>query len=236
MSDVFIDAADGGRFGAYCAMPAGEGPAPAIIVIIEIRGLNKNMRAICDDYASRGFIAVVPDLLWRFEPGLDYDPDTEKGWEKAMAIHAAFDEAGAVDDLIATLGWVRRQPRSNGVAGFLGYCLGGKLAYLMATRSDAQASVGYYGVGIDRALSEAGNVTHPLMLHLAGDDRFVPPEAQRKIVGRLATIPDAEAHIYPGADHAFARQDGIRFHAEAAALADARTVAFFDRTLKASQP
>jgi len=236
MSDVVIDAADGGRFGAYCAMPAGEGPAPAIIVIIEIRGLNKNMRAICDDYASRGFIAVVPDLLWRFEPGLDYDPDTEKGWEKAMAIHAAFDEARAVDDLIATLGWVRRQPRSNGVAGFLGYCLGGKLAYLMATRSDAQASVGYYGVGIDRALSEAGNVTHPLMLHLAGDDRFVPPEAQRKIVGRLATIPDAEAHIYPGADHAFARQDGIRFHAEAAALADARTVAFFDRTLKASQP
>jgi len=236
MNDVVIDATDSGRFGAYCALPEGDGPAPAIIVIIEIRGLNRNMRAICDDYASRGFIAVVPDLLWRIEPGLDYDPDTEKGWEKAMAINAAFDEAKAIDDLTATLNWVRRQPRSNGVAGILGYCLGGKLAYLMATRSDAQASVGYYGIGIDHALNEADDVTHPLMLHLAGDDRFVPPEAQRKIVGRLAMIPDAEAHIYPGADHAFARQDGIRFHAEAAALADARTVAFFDRTLKASQP
>jgi carboxymethylenebutenolidase len=233
MNEVLIDAADGGRFGAYCALPAGDGPAPAIVVIIEIRGLNRSMRAICDDYASRGYIAVVPDLLWRIEPGLDYDPDTEEGWKKAMAINAAFDEAKAIDDLTATLDWVRRQPRSNGIAGILGFCLGGKLAYLMATRSDAQASVGYYGIGIDRALDEADTVTHPLMLHLAGDDRFVPPEAQRKIVGRLATIPDAEAHIYPGADHAFARKDGVRFLAEAAALADGRTVSFFERNLKA---
>ena len=191
------------------------------------------MRAICDDYASRGFIAVVPDLLWRIEPGLDYDPDTEDGWKKAMAINAAFDEAKAIDDLTATLNWVRRQPCSNGIAGILGFCLGGKLAYLMAARSDAQASVGYYGIGIDRALGEAANIARPLMLHLAGDDRFVPPEAQRKIVGRLATIPDAEAHIYPGADHAFARKDGVRFLAEAAVLADGRTVSFFERNLKA---
>jgi carboxymethylenebutenolidase len=233
MNEVLIDAADGGRFGAYCALPAGDGLAPAIVVIIEIRGLNRSMRAICDDYASRGYIAIVPDLLWRIEPGLDYDPDTEEGWKKAMAINAAFDEAKAIDDLTATLDWVRRQPRSNGIAGILGFCLGGKLAYLMATRSDAQASVGYYGIGIDRALDEADTVTHPLMLHLAGDDRFVPPEAQRKIVGRLATIPDAEAHIYPGADHAFARKDGVRFLAEAAALADGRTVSFFERNLKA---
>ena len=233
MNNAVIDAADGGRFGAYCALAAGDGPAPAIVVIIEIRGLNRNMRAICDEYAARGYIAVVPDLLWRIEPGLDYDPDTEEGWKKAMAINAAFNEAKAIDDLIATLNWVRRQPRSNGIAGILGFCLGGKLAYLMATRSDAQASVGYYGIGIDRALGEADNVTHPLMLHLAGEDRFVPPEAQRKIVGRLATIPDAEAHIYPGADHAFARRDGVRFLAEAAALADGRTVSFFERNLKA---
>jgi carboxymethylenebutenolidase len=232
-AEIVIDAADGGQFGAYSALPPGDGPAPALVVIIEIRGLNANMRAICDDYAARGYIAVVPDLLWRIEPGLDYDPDTEKGLEKAMAINAAFDEAKAVDDLIVTFGWVRRHPRSNGIAGVLGYCLGGKLAYLMAARSDAQSSVGYYGIGIDRALGEADNVSHPLMLHLAGDDRFVPPEAQRKIVGRLQQVRNAEAHVYPGADHAFARKDGVRFHAEAAALADSRTIAFFERNLKA---
>jgi carboxymethylenebutenolidase len=231
MSNVVIQAADGGAFGAYCASPPGNGPAPAIVVIIEIRGLNANMRAICDDYAARGYIAVCPDLLWRIEPGLDYDPDTEKGWDKAMAINAAFDEAKAIDDLTAALNWVRRHDRSNGVAGVLGFCLGGKLAYLMATRSSADASVGYYGIGIDRALGEADAITHPLMLHLAGEDRFVPPEAQGKITGRLATVADTEAYIYPGADHAFARKDGVRFHAEAAALADARTADFLDRHL-----
>jgi carboxymethylenebutenolidase len=228
-----IEAADGGRFGAYLALPPGDGPAPAIVVIIEIRGLNANMRAICDAYAARGYIAVVPDLLWRIEPGLDYDPDIPAGWEKAMAINAAFDETKAIDDLKATLDWVRRQPRSNGVAGMLGFCLGGKLAYLMATRSSADASVGYYGIGIDKALAEADAITRPLMLHIAGEDRFVPPAAQRKIAGRLATVADAEAHIYPGADHAFARKGGVRFDAQAAALADARTAAFLDTHLKA---
>jgi carboxymethylenebutenolidase len=234
---VEINAADGGRFGAYLAVPAEDGPvgdrtAPALVVIIEIRGVNDNIRAICDAYASRGYLAIAPDILWRIEPGLDYDPDTEDGWKKAMAINAAFDEAKAVDDLATTLDWIRRHPRSNGVAGVLGYCLGGKLAYLMAARTDSQASVGYYGIGIDRALEEAGSIAHPLMLHIAGEDRFVPPEAQRTIVDRLATVPGAEAHIYPGADHAFARRDGVRFLAQAAALADARTQAFLDRNLK----
>jgi len=230
--NVDIPADGGGTFGAYLALPPGDGPAPALVVAIEIRGLNANMRAICDEYAARGYIAVCPDLLWRIEPGLDYDPDTKEGWEKAMAINAAFDEAKAIDDLKATLDWVRQQPRSNGTAGVLGFCLGGKLAYLMATRSDANASVSYYGIGIDKALGEADAIAHPVMLHIAGEDRFVPPEAQRKIAGRLATIQGAEAHIYPGADHAFARKDGVRFLAEAAALADGRTVAFLDRWLK----
>ncbi len=232
MSKPTIKAADGGTFGGYLALPPGDGPAPAVIVILEIRGVNANLRAICDDYASRGYIAVAPDLLWRVQPDLDYDPDSPEGWDLAMKIHAAFDEGKAVEDLKATLDWVRAHPRSNGVAGCLGYCLGGKLAYFMATRTDVDASVGYYGVAIEKALDEAAHITHPVLQHIAGDDRFVPPEGQRQIVERLATVPDAEAYIYPGADHAFARKDGIRYLPEAAALADARTVEFLDRYLK----
>jgi carboxymethylenebutenolidase len=231
MSKARIDVLDG-AFNAYVALPPGDGPAPAIVVILEIRGVNANLRAICDEYAARGYIAVAPDLLWRFQPDLDYDPDSPAGWDLAMKIHAVFDEAKAMDDLYATLDWVRGHSRSNGIAGTLGYCLGGKLAYLMATRSSADASVGYYGVGIEKSLDEAAHITHPVMLHIAGEDRFVPPEGQQQIVRRLATIPDAEAHIYPGADHAFARKDGVRYLPEAAALADARTVAFLDRHLK----
>ena len=102
-SGVAIEAAGGGAFGGYLALPPGGGPAPGIIVILEIRGVNANLRTICDEYAARGYLALAPDLLWRIEPGLDYDPDTPAGWDKAMAIHAAFDEGKAVADLIASL-------------------------------------------------------------------------------------------------------------------------------------
>jgi carboxymethylenebutenolidase len=232
MSKVRVPAADGGDFSAYLAEPTDDGSAPALIVILEIRGVNANLRAICDEYAALGYLAIAPDLLWRIEPDLDYDPDTPAGWEIAMKLHAEFDEAKAVDDLIATLGWIRAHPRSNGIAGALGFCLGGKLAYLMATRSDVNASVGYYGVGIDKALKEAESITHPLMLHVAGEDRFVPKDAQARIAEGLASVPNAEVHIYPGADHAFARKDGVRYLPKAAALADARTMAFLERSLK----
>jgi carboxymethylenebutenolidase len=232
MSQIRIDAADSGSFSAYLAEPAGTDKAPGIVVIMEIRGVNANLRRICDEYAARGYLAVAPDLLWRLEPDLDYDPDTPAGWEKAMKLNAAFDEDVAVEDLITTLRWLRRHPRSDGVVGALGFCLGGKLAYYMATRSDVEAAVGYYGVGIEKKLDEAESIVRPLMLHLAGDDRFVPPVAQREIAAGLAEVPDAEVHVYPGADHAFARKDGVRYHAEAAALADGRTMVFLDKHLK----
>jgi carboxymethylenebutenolidase len=235
MSKVKIEAGDqSGSFSAYLAEPAGDGPAPGLIVILEIRGVNANLRRICDEYAARGYLAIAPDLLWRLEADLDYDPDTPAGWEKAMKLNAGFDEDLAVEDLITTLGWLRRHPRSNGIVGALGYCLGGKLAYYMATRSDADAAVGYYGVGIEKKLAETRHIAKPLMLHLAGDDRFVPPEAQREIVAGLADVRDAEVHIYPGTDHAFARKDGVRYAPEAAALADSRTMAFLDKALKGS--
>ncbi len=232
MSRAKIAASDGtGAFSVYVAEPAGGGPSPAIIVILEIRGVNANLRAICDDYASRGYLAVAPDLLWRFEPDLDYDPDTEEGWKKAMAIHAVFSEARAMDDLISTLAWVEDHPLCNGTVGALGYCLGGKLAYLMATRTKVKAAVGYYGIGIEKMLDEAAAITHPVMLHIAGLDRFVPPDAQARIAARLRSVPGAEVHIYDDADHAFARKDGIRYLPDAARLADRRTEAFLVRNL-----
>jgi carboxymethylenebutenolidase len=235
MSRPDIDSFDGGRFGGYLAEPSGDGPVPAVIVILEIRGVNANLRTICDGYAALGYLAVAPDLLWRIAPDLDYDPDTPAGWDLAMKIHAEFDEAKAVDDLKATLAWMRRHKRSNGVVGTVGFCLGGKLAYLMATRTDVDAAVGYYGVGIDGALDQAGAITHPLMLHVAGEDRFVPKEAQERIARGLASVPGAAVHIYPGADHAFARKDGVRYMPQAAALADARTVELLARCLRRDQ-
>jgi carboxymethylenebutenolidase len=231
MLNVTITAADGsdfgGRFRGYLAEPAGTAKAPGLVVILEIRGVNANLRAICDDYAARGYLALAPDVLWRVEPGLDYDPDTPEGWDKAMRINAEFKEDQGVEDLKTAQAWLRRHPRCNGLAGAVGYCLGGKLAYLLAARGDSDATVGYYGIGIEKVLAEKANMNGPFLLHMGEQDRFVPPEAQRALAEGLG----AAVHFYPGADHAFARKDGVRYAPEAAALADRRSHEFFERTL-----
>jgi carboxymethylenebutenolidase len=232
MTDVLIKAADQGQFSAYLAEPKGTGKAPGMIVIQEIFGINSNIRAICDDYAAQGYVAIAPDLFWRQEPGIQLDSTTKEGWDKAMVLFQGFSETNGVEDLIATLAWLRTQPRVSNKVGAVGYCLGGKLAYLMATRSDIDAAVGYYGVGIDGSIGEASAITRPLMLHAAEKDGFSSPEALKKIRDGLAPIVLATLHTYPGMDHAFARKGGEHYDAKAAALADGRTAQFFADDLK----
>lgn len=233
MPDIMIDAADHGRFSAYLAEPADSGTAPGMLVIQEIFGVNPNIRAICDAYAKDGYVALAPDLFWRQEPGVQLDSSTKEGWDRAFQFYQGFSETKGVEDLIAALAWLRRYPRLNGKVGAVGFCLGGKLAYLMATRSDADAVVGYYGVGIENSLGEASAITKPLMLHIAEKDGFCPAEAQQKVRDGLAAITHVTVHSYPGVDHAFARKGGDHHDAAAADLADGRTAQFFSRNLKA---
>jgi len=233
MTDVQIKTANGEKFSAYLAEPKGAGKAPGMIVIQEIFGINGNIRAICDDYAAQGYVALAPDLFWRQEPGVQLDSNTKEGWDRAMKFFQGFSETKGVEDLIAALAWLRRQPRVSGKVGCVGYCLGGKLAFLMATRSDIDASVGYYGVGIDGSLGEAGAITRPLMLHAAEKDGFSSPEALKQIKEGLAPIVHATVHSYPGMDHAFARKGGEHYDAGAAKLADGRTEQFFADNLRA---
>jgi len=108
----------------------------------------------------------------------------------------------------------------------MGYCLGGKLAYLMATRSDADCNISYYGVGIQDMLDEAKNIKHALLMHIAELDKYVPPEAQQKILAALKANKQVEAHVYPGVDHAFARPNGQHYDKDAATLANSRTENF----------
>jgi len=233
MPDIMIDAADQGRFSAYLAEPSGTGPAPGMLVIQEIFGVNANVRAIADDYAAHGYIALAPDLFWRQVPGVQLDSATKEGWDEAMKFYQGFSETKGAEDLIASLAWLRTHPRLNGKAGAVGYCLGGKLAYLMATRSDSDATVGYYGVGIEGSLVEASAITKPLVLHIAEKDGFCPPEAQRSIREGLSSVAQVTVYTYPGVGHAFARKGGDHYDAQAATLADRRTAEFFERNLKA---
>jgi len=219
-----------GDFAAYIARPAAP-QAPAMVVIQEIFGVNAVMRAITDDYAAAGYLAICPDLFWRIEPGIDITDHSEAEWKKAFELFNAFDVDLGAKDISATLGFIRADAGCSGKAGAVGFCLGGLLAFLTATRTDVDASAGYYGVGIERHVAEADKLTDPLLLHIAEQDQFVPKEAQALIVSALKNHPLVELYTYPGRDHAFARKGGEHYDAADAAKANERTLAFFKKAL-----
>jgi carboxymethylenebutenolidase len=136
-----------------------------------------------------------------------------------------------VKDIAATLKAIRADAQCNGKAGAVGYCLGGLLAFLTATRTDADGSVAYYGVGIENRVGEAEKLTRPLLMHVAEKDQFVPKEAQAIILQALAHHPQVELHTYADRDHAFARKGGEHYHEADAKLANERTAAFFKKVL-----
>lgn len=230
MSEVTISAKDGATFSGYLATP-GATPAPGVVLIQEIFGVNAVMRALADGFANQGYIVLCPDLFWRQEPGIQITDQTQEEWAKAFELYQGFDEAKGVDDLIATLDHLRGLEACTGKLGCVGYCLGGKLAYLMATRSNIDCSVGYYGVGIEAALDEASNITKPLLLHIAEQDQFVSKEAQAEIKEGLAGKDLITIHGYAGMDHAFARVGGEHYDEAAAALANGRSEAFLKANL-----
>ena len=226
MPDIQLKANDGGSFSGYLATPK-SGKGPGIVVIQEIFGVNEVMRKISDEFAAQGYAALCPDLFWRQQPGIQITDKTEAEWARAFELFKGFDQAKGVDDLKATLAALRKHPACTGKVGAVGYCLGGRLAYLMSTRTDVDASVGFYGVGIEGLLDEAKSIKKPLMLHIAEEDKFVPKDAQRQVKDALGKNPSVTIHSYPGVDHAFARVGGEHYDAAAAKLANDRTAAFF---------
>ena len=232
--DVVITSQDGNAFGAYAATPP-EARAPGLVLIQYICGVNRVMRALADDFASKGFHVAVPDLFWRQEPGVQLinDPSrpTEAEQKRALELNAGFDDANGVADLIATVDWLRKGDGASGKVGVLGYCLGGRLSYLMATRSNADCAVGYYGVNIERYLGEVSGISKPLMLHIAGNDALCGPDARAQIAATLKAVPTAEVYSYAGAGHAFALANGHNFDAAAAEAANRRSLAFLSRYL-----
>lgn len=235
MTDISIPAADGGSFSAYVAKPAqgsqAGGKAPAIVIIQEIFGVNKVMRDLCDGFAAQGYLAVCPDLFWRQQPGVQLTDKTQEEWNRAFELMNGMDQDKAVDDLKATLAWARQSADGNGKAGTVGYCLGGRLAFMMAARSDSDANVSYYGVMLDALTGEVPNIGKPLLMHIAELDKFVPHEARDTVLAAVKGNPNITAHVYPGVNHAFARVGGEHYDQQAADLANGRTAAFFKQHL-----
>jgi len=224
MGETIPIAGRDGRFDAYLSRPATT-PSAAVIVIQEIFGVNRWLRGIADSLAADGFLAVAPDLFWRFEPGLQLDADVPAEFDRALSMYMQYQEDDGVADLKATVEAVRQLPDCNGKVGTMGFCLGGKLAYLMACRSDTDCNLSYYGVGIEKNLGEADAIKRPLAMHFAREDRFVPREAQDAVEKRFAGSGLVTVYSYAGVDHAFGRP-GNHYNAEAAELAEGRTRAF----------
>ena len=224
---VTINGKDG-SFGAYVADAKKPG-RPAILVIQEIFGVNEVMRDVGDSLAEEGYTAVCPDLFWRIEPGIDITDRTDAEWEKAFSYFKAFNVDKGLEDISATIAWMRAQGHPK--IGAVGYCLGGLLAYLTATRTDADATVSYYGVGIDNYLGEAGKARKPALLHVAEEDGFVSKDSQAKMKAGL-TAPNFQLYWYPGRDHAFARDGGKNYDAADAKKANTRTLGWFEKYLR----
>jgi len=226
MSETLTITTPDGAFSAYVARPA-VASAPAVVVIQEIFGVNMVMRDICDGLAAQGFLAICPDLFWRIEPGIDITDQSEAEWKRAFELYNAFDVDAGVGDIAATIAAARTLPGASGKVGAVGYCLGGLLAFLTATRTDADASISYYGIGIEKHLAETEKLTRPLLMHVAEQDQFVPPEARKMILDGLKDHPQIEIHTYEGRDHAFAREGGAHYDAADAAKANGRSLTFF---------
>ena len=150
--------------------------------------------------------------------------------QEAFGYFGQYDPQLGVKDIEAAIHWLKRE-RGMAKVGLVGYCLGGRMAYMAATRTDIDVSVGYYGVMIDQMLNESHAIANPLMLHIPTADHFVGPDAQQAIHNDLELHPKVTLHDYAGLDHGFAAEFGSRRNEQGAQLADQRTRDFFAQHL-----
>ncbi len=226
---IAIATTGGGTFSGYLATPE-SGSGPGLILLQEIFGVNQHIRELADHYAEEGYLVLAPDLFWRMKPGIElgYSDDDFK---TAFSYYQRFDLDQAILDTGDALRALRANAGCTGKVGAIGFCLGGKLAYLAAARLPIDAAVGYYGVAIEEALSEAKSITCPIALHFASEDKFVPASARAAIKHGLAGNDQAEIYVYLGADHAFNNRSRDTYHRPSASLAHSRTISLLRRAI-----
>lgn len=228
---VDIKADNGKQFQAYLATPKitnGHG----IVLLQEIFGVNDYIRGVADHYAAAGYTVVAPDLYWRLEPGIELGYD-EPDLKRAYAYRNQFDVAAAVRDIDATVKRVRTLDNVGNV-GALGFCLGGKLAYLAAAHCSVDLAVAYYPVGVESDIDLAPGISCPLMLHIAELDRLCPPAAQAIIQKAFANRTDVDVHLYAGVGHAFSAPARPSYNTPASELALKRSMQKFNSVLTIS--
>ncbi len=227
---IELDTRQGEAFKAWLALPSA-GPAPAIVLLQEIFGVNAHIRDLAERFAERGYVVIAPDLFWRLEPGIDLQYG-EADIAQALSHYQRFDADAALADIGAVVAFLRRLPDCTGRIAAMGYCLGGYLAFRSALECDIQAAVAYYGVGIERHLAGDLRINCPVMIHYAGEDKFIPPDTVRSVVEHFAGNPGVEVFTYQAVDHGFVNHEREAFDAMAASTSDARTFGFLEKSLR----
>jgi len=220
-----------GAFGAYIARPKTL-PAPAVVVLQELFGVNADIRKTCDELAEQGFVAIAPDLFWRQEPGVDLSVTSEADWQHGLRLYQAYERDAGVRDIGDTLDTAAKLPECAGKVAIQGYCLGALMTFLTAVRRHLDAAVAYHGGDTEKYLGEVDNLSSPLLMHLGEDDEFISKAAQAQIKSALAAKANATVYSYPGQRHAFARHNGAHYNAAAATLANGRRSEFLHRHLR----
>jgi carboxymethylenebutenolidase len=229
---IQIKTQSGKQFSAYLVVPS-SGKGPGIVLCQEIFGVNAAMREKADFLAEEGYTVLVPDLFWRNAANIELGYSAED-FAQAYALYQQYDENLGVEDIQDSLAYLRTRPECDAETGLgvVGYCLGGKLAYLAACRlPEVACAVGYYGVGLAQVLDELKNLKGRLVLHIAELDQFTPPDARQAIVNAAAQYANVQAYVYEDVDHAFARPKSEHFHKPSARFAHERTVTALHETI-----
>jgi carboxymethylenebutenolidase len=221
--NVKLKAADGHELDAHVARPAGE-PFAGLVVVQEAFGVNRHIRWVADGYAKDGFLAVAPALFDRVERGLELGYEGEE-LQRGLTLARQINLADGIKDIAAALRYVRQQTGKR--AGVIGYCLGGSMAWLTATRLDPDAAVGYYGGNIPEFAAE--KLSAPVMLHFGKLDQHIPKPAVEKV---QAAHPEVPIFWYD-AGHGFNCNDRSAYNAAAAKLARERSLEFLRKHLAA---
>jgi len=220
-----------GAFGAYIARPK-TAPAPAVVVLHEVFGVNADIREKCQELAEQGFIGVAPELYWRQERGVDLSVRSESDWQHGLRLNQAYDRDAGAKDIKDTANTVAKLPECTSKVAVLGYCIGGLMTFLTAVRYGVDAAVAYHGGDTEKYLGEVDGLHAPLLMHLGEEDEFISKSAQAQIKAALAGKPNVTIYSYPGQGHAFTRINGAHYNAAAAALANGRTSQFLKQQLR----
>jgi carboxymethylenebutenolidase len=230
-SQLSITSVDGQGFSAYVATPDSRPPFPAIVLIQEIFGINANMRWTAKRFAAAGFLVVAPDLFWRTAPGTELDPTDTQQRARAMELNNAFNSQSGLSDCRQTVDQIRHIAACNGRVGAAGYCLGGRLAFLLAMQEGVDVSVCFYPVAIQPELKTMRASHVPILVHLAADDVLCKPEAQQQIKEFVEGAKESRVIIYEGVGHGFARLGRVGAAATAGESAELASIAFLRRHL-----